>query len=179
VPAPGQVNGASPGYSPRGSAARLRIIDTLIVIFKISTSHDLFVLQCAQYYLRARAAVGSDRILLVATLGVLDAARKWLNKSPQILWCYLKGRIVEMGLKASKKCSGMRRATVIVYRYKVYDVTIDDFRHSTRMATTAAIALLGGVALPETGFEVYADFVSEDGWTEKDFVATPEHGYPP
>ena len=72
----------------------------------------------------------------------------------------------------------MRRATVIVYRYKVYDVTIDDYRRSTRMATTAAIEMLGGIALPETGFEVYADFVSQDGWTEKDFAATPEHGYP-
>jgi hypothetical protein len=81
-------------------------------------------------------------------------------------------------IKHERKGLGMRRATVIVYRYKVYDVTIDDYRRSTRMATTAAIEMLGGIALPETGFEVYADFVSEDGWTEKDFAATPEHGYP-
>jgi hypothetical protein len=72
----------------------------------------------------------------------------------------------------------MSRPTVTAYRYKVYDSTIDDYRHSTRMATATAIQKFGGVMLPETRFEVYSDFISE-GWTEKDFAATPEHGRPP
>jgi hypothetical protein len=65
----------------------------------------------------------------------------------------------------------MSRSTVTAYRYKVYDPTIDDYRHSTRMATPTAIEIFGGVMLPKTRFEVYSDLISE-GWTEKNFAAT-------
>jgi hypothetical protein len=46
------------------------------------------------------------------------------------------------------------------------------------MATATAIQKFGGVMLPETRFEVSSEFI-EEGWTTKDFAATPEHGWQP
>jgi hypothetical protein len=72
----------------------------------------------------------------------------------------------------------MTRPTTTVYRYKVYDVTIDDYRYSTRMATTVHIDKIGEM-LPETRFEVFSDLLIDNAYTEKDFTPTPEHGFDP
>jgi len=55
-----------------------------------------------------------------------------------------------------------------VYRYRVYDIMIDDYRYSTRMATKEQIARVRGEIIPGTERKIDAGLV-KDGWTEKDF----------
>ena len=57
---------------------------------------------------------------------------------------------------------------VKAHRYKVYDVTIDDYRYSTRMATREHIARIGGVPIAGTEIELDDGLLSE-GMTEKNF----------
>jgi len=58
--------------------------------------------------------------------------------------------------------------TVLVHRYRVYDVTKDDCVVSTRMATEDKIAKIGGEIILNTGFGIEPHLLS-DGWTEKNF----------
>jgi hypothetical protein len=65
-----------------------------------------------------------------------------------------------------------------VYKYRVYDITIDDYRLSTRMATKEHIARIGGDLIPGTEREI-DPVLLRDGWTEKNFdpdrpIQTPE-----
>ena len=63
----------------------------------------------------------------------------------------------------------MTTKAVLVHRYKVYDVTKDDYLVSTRMATPEKIEKIGGEIIPGTGLEVSEDLV-KNGWTEKNFT---------
>jgi hypothetical protein len=58
--------------------------------------------------------------------------------------------------------------TLTAYRYKVYDITIDDYRYSTRMATRGHIARIGGVLIEGSEIEL-DDSLLLEGWTEKNF----------
>jgi hypothetical protein len=58
--------------------------------------------------------------------------------------------------------------TLTAYRYKVYDITIDDYRYSTRMATRGHIARIGGVLIEGSEIELDESLLLE-GWTEKNF----------
>jgi hypothetical protein len=55
---------------------------------------------------------------------------------------------------------------VTVHRYRVYDISIDDYRTSTRMATAEKIAKIGGEIIPRTAYPLDANEL-DDGWTEK------------
>jgi hypothetical protein len=57
---------------------------------------------------------------------------------------------------------------VTVHRYRVYDISRDDYVVSTRMATAEKIAKIGGEIIPGTEFSIDADGIT-DGWTEKNF----------
>jgi hypothetical protein len=57
---------------------------------------------------------------------------------------------------------------VKVYRYRVYDITIDDFHYSTRMATKERIERISGERIERTETNIDADLLA-DGWTEKNF----------
>ena len=59
-------------------------------------------------------------------------------------------------------------ATVLVHRYRVYDISRDEYVTSTRMATEEQIAKIGGEIIPDTGISIDVKFI-KDGWTEKDF----------
>jgi hypothetical protein len=56
----------------------------------------------------------------------------------------------------------------MAYRYRVYDVAIDEYRYSTRYATMTQINRIGGQPLYETGAEVSYKYLTE-GWTKKGF----------
>jgi hypothetical protein len=55
-----------------------------------------------------------------------------------------------------------------VFRYRVYDVTKDDYVISTRMATREKIHLIQAEVLPDTETKIDSSLL-EDGWTKKDF----------
>ena len=57
---------------------------------------------------------------------------------------------------------------VWVCRYRVYDVTKDEFLVSTRLATPERIIRIGAGMIPGTGREL-DDSLVKDGWTEKNF----------
>jgi hypothetical protein len=64
------------------------------------------------------------------------------------------------------------KAYLRAYRYKVYDITIDDYRYSSRMATREHIARIGGVPIAGTEAEIDSDLLPE-GWTAKNFDPAP------
>lgn len=55
-----------------------------------------------------------------------------------------------------------------VYRYRRYDISIDDYRYSTRMATREHIDRIEAEIIPGTEAEI-DDHHLTDGWTKKDF----------
>jgi hypothetical protein len=55
-----------------------------------------------------------------------------------------------------------------VYRYRVYDMSIDEYRTSTRMATREQILRIRGEVIQGSEVDVEASLVP-DGWTEKNF----------
>jgi hypothetical protein len=54
-----------------------------------------------------------------------------------------------------------------VYRYRVYDIMIDDYRYSTRYATMTQINRIRGEAV-YPGAKIDSKYL-KDGWTKKDF----------
>jgi hypothetical protein len=54
-----------------------------------------------------------------------------------------------------------------VYKYRHYDITIDDYVYSTRYATMRKINQIGGEPV-YPGFRLDAKHLI-DGWTEKNF----------
>lgn len=59
-------------------------------------------------------------------------------------------------------------ATVQVYRYRVYDMSRDEYSTSTRMATKEQIERIRGEIIPGTEFQIDSAAITE-GWTEKNF----------
>ena len=59
---------------------------------------------------------------------------------------------------------------VWVCRYRVYDISNDDFAVSTRLATPEKISRIGAEMVPGTGREIDVSLLT-DGWTEKNFRA--------
>jgi len=57
---------------------------------------------------------------------------------------------------------------ILVYRYRAYDVTKDEYVVSTRMATPEQIARIGAEIIPGTALEI-SDELLRDGWTKKFF----------
>jgi hypothetical protein len=57
---------------------------------------------------------------------------------------------------------------VLVYRYRCYDVTKDDYMYSTRMATADKIAQIQ--CEPIRGSDILVDSaLLTEGWTDKNF----------
>jgi hypothetical protein len=65
-------------------------------------------------------------------------------------------------------------AKVKVYRYRVYDITIDDYRVSTRMATQRRIDKIAATRIEGTEAEIDESLLTPDGigWTAKNFDPT-------
>jgi len=57
---------------------------------------------------------------------------------------------------------------VKVYRYRVYDITSDDYRYSSRMATLERIEKIGGERLDDTEANIDEKLLT-DGWTRRRF----------
>lgn len=57
---------------------------------------------------------------------------------------------------------------VRVHRYRRYDIAIDDYRVSTRMATKEHIDRIGAEVIDGTEAEIDSSLLI-DGWTNKDF----------
>jgi hypothetical protein len=55
-----------------------------------------------------------------------------------------------------------------VYRFRRYDIAIDDYRYSTRMATKEFINRIGAEIIPGSETEIDTNLLSE-GMTQKDF----------
>jgi hypothetical protein len=67
---------------------------------------------------------------------------------------------------------------VSVYRFRKYDITTDDYKTSTRMATHEKVAQICAEIIPGTKREINASLLN-DGWTEKNFdQGHPELGSP-
>jgi hypothetical protein len=62
----------------------------------------------------------------------------------------------------------MFQVKIRVYRYRVYDRSIDEYRLSTRMATREQIIRIQGEVVQGSDLDVDAALV-HDGWTEKHF----------
>jgi hypothetical protein len=59
-------------------------------------------------------------------------------------------------------------ALIQVHRFRVYDITSDDYVTSTRLATKEKIVSIRGEIIPGTEASVGVEFV-KDGWTAKNF----------
>jgi hypothetical protein len=54
------------------------------------------------------------------------------------------------------------------YRYRVFDIMIDDYRYSTRYATMHKINRIHAEPVYSTGVGIDEKYLTE-GWTKKDF----------
>jgi hypothetical protein len=58
---------------------------------------------------------------------------------------------------------------VFIHQFRVYDITIDEYRISRRWATREAIERIHGEVIEGSVVEVDATFVDRDGMTERNF----------
>ena len=65
----------------------------------------------------------------------------------------------------------MPGATVMVYRFRMYDITSDEFRTSTRCATLSALGNIRGAEVLGQGINVDASDIGSDvdGMTVRDY----------
>jgi hypothetical protein len=59
---------------------------------------------------------------------------------------------------------------VKVFRFRKYDISIDDYVLSTRLATREQIDRLHAEIVPGTEILIDSQYVKDDGWTDKGFI---------
>jgi hypothetical protein len=64
-----------------------------------------------------------------------------------------------------------------VFRFRLYDVSRDEYVVSTRLATKKKIKKIGGEIIPDTDAKVYDNQII-DGMTERHFDPTKPSGRP-